>query len=528
MIRSHSNSDLPCRLYTAQQVRALDQLMMEHIPITSLQLMRGAASFILATVLQRWPQLRHLVVFVGTGNNGGDGFYLALLAAAEGISVQVLECGSSEHLSADASSARRDAQAAGVSCKPFDPQQDPLSTESSLATVLVDAMLGTGFKGELRKPYAEAIDWINGSGLPVLSVDIPSGLSCDTGQVMSTAIRATMTVCLVGLKQGLLTAQGPDHCGEILFHDLGMPDFVKQSPVAMTPSCTRIDIRTISGKLAPRLQSTHKGQCGNVLVVGGDLAYGGAALLAAEAAARIGAGTVSLLTRPAHVMAALARRPEIMVRGIDGPDGYSVEQLLDLLERATVVVIGPGLGCSDWGRSLLQQVLRYAGSTLPVVLDADALNLLVDERVGEDLPPCNARQWVLTPHPGEAARLLRSSVAQVQADRFAAVASLRSRWGGAVVLKGAGSLLCSLSEEGAAVLELCTEGNPGMATGGMGDVLSGVIGGLLAQGLSPANALRCGVCIHGEAADLAVAQEGERGLLATDVLPYIRRLANPR
>ena len=405
--------------------------------------------------------------------------------------------------------------------------------------MLVDALLGTGRSGALRGSFEPTIDWMNGSGLPIVSVDVPSGLNCDTGHVAEVAVCAAMTVCLVALKQGLFTGSGPEQAGEIVFHDLGMPEALKSGSVAKAASSTRIDINSVSSMLKPRRLDAHKGDCGNVLVLGGDVGYGGAALMAAEAAARIGAGTVSLVTRTPHVTASLARRPEIMVRAIEEPDAFGSEQLLALMQKASVIVIGPGLGNSNWSYSILRQALEFAGSHLPVVLDADALNLLaetasINERsLGSEGKSMRMHSplWILTPHPGEAARLLGNTAAQVQEDRFAAAYSLQAKFGGAVLLKGAGSLLCCPGEivnfetEPSSV-EVCTEGNPGMASGGMGDVLSGMLGGLIAQGLSVSDALRCGVCIHGEAADLAVVSEGERGLLATDLFHHIRRLAN--
>lgn len=538
MNRSNSNTHLPRKLYTAEQVRALDALLIEHIPISALKLMRRAASVVLSVISQRWPQLRRLIVFVGTGNNGGDGYYIAALAAAEGIKVQVLECGDLHRLRADAASAREEALACGVSCKQCDILLDLASNQFGHTTVLVDALLGIGHNGPLRGAYEPTIDWMNGSGLPIVSVDVPSGLNCDTGHVAEAAVCASMTVCLVGLKQGLFTGSGPEHAGEIVFHDLGMPEDLKISTVASATS-TRIDINYVSSFLKPRRLNVHKGDYGNVLVLGGDVGYGGAALMAAEAAARIGAGTVSLVTRNPHVSASLARRPEIMVCAIEEPDAYGSERLLALMQKANVIVIGPGLGNSNWSYSLLRQALEFADSHLPVVLDADALNLLAETAaltVGSFKNECKTMHmssplWVLTPHPGEAARLLQQTVEQVQEDRFTAALALQDKFGGAVLLKGTGSLLCCPSEGSnfetePPRIEVCTEGNPGMASGGMGDVLSGMLGGLIAQGLSVSDALRCGVCIHGEAADLAVLSEGERGLLATDLFLHIRRLAN--
>lgn len=541
MNRSNSNTHLPRKLYTAEQVRVFDQLMIEHVPITALKLMRRAAQVVLSVVVQRWPQLRRLIVFVGTGNNGGDGYYIALLAAAQGIKVQVLECGDIDRRKGDAASARDEALAAGVSCQQCDILLHLASAEFSQGTILVDALLGTGHKGLLRAGYEPVIDWMNQAKLPIVSVDIPSGLNCDTGDVQRSAVYATMTVCVVGLKQGLFTALGPEHAGEIVFHDLGLPEALKKGVRVSHSASSRIDINILAETMTPRRLGMHKGECGNVLVVGGDLGLGGAAFLSAEGALRAGAGTVSLVTRAAHVSAALSRRPELMVRGIDEASGQGSEQLLALLQRASVVVIGPGLGTSNWSHGVLRQVLQFAGDHLPVVVDADALNLLAADANGDResdafinaLEYVASSQWIMTPHPGEASRLLGRPVAQIQANRFAAASELQRLWGAIVLLKGVGSVLCYpneslMTEANDVKIDVCTEGNPGMASGGMGDILSGVIAGLVAQGLGNVDALRCAVCIHGEAADLAAEAGGERGLLASDLLPYIRRLANDR
>ncbi len=550
MNRFISSTRLPRSLYSADQVRAIDRYAIEQAGIPGAELMQRAASVVLNVILQRWPEVRCLLVVCGTGNNGGDGYLVAALAAMQGLNVRVLEPGPVERLSGAALSARQRVLAQSIACEPL-----PTGVAGGVAggvaalrveqadTVVVDALLGIGMRGALRPEYRDAINWINGSGLPVVAVDIPSGLNSDTGVAAEVVVRAAVTVCFIGLKQGLLTADGPDCTGEIVFHDLALPDLVLQSAPVRTMSASRIDVHSVAKLLPPRRPATHKGDCGHVLVVGGDVGYGGAALMAAEAAARSGAGTVSLLTRAAHVTAMLSRRPEVMVRAIEAPDGDDAELVVRMTARASVVVIGPGLGRSAWSSAMLRLVLQEAGQRIPLVVDADALNLLAEKRAqlteltsGGDpsRAPASAaglrrQNWVLTPHPGEAARLLGFSNEQVKADRFAAVRRLQELWGGACLLKGAGSLLCFAESgfEGAlSHIEVCTEGNPGMATGGMGDVLSGMIGAFLAQGLSLADSLRCAVCIHGESADLAAAAAGERGLLPTDLLQHIRQLVN--
>ncbi len=288
----------------------------------------------------------------------------------------------------------------------------------------------------------------------------------------------------------------------------------------MTPTSRPLSYDTLRPLLVPRPRDSHKGAYGHVLVLGGAPGFGGAALLAAEAAARTGAGLTSVATHPHHVAALLARRPELMVHGVDQPDVINA-----LLERATVLVAGPGLGNDTWGLQLLQTALHTAARrSLPVLLDADALNLLSAGKL--DAGARLKSEWILTPHPGEAARLLDCPVTEVQAAREATVRELQRRYGATVVLKGAGTLVC-FDQHGRQQVECCVHGNPGMASGGMGDVLSGIIGGLLAQGLGTANATRIGVCLHSRAADLEAAAHGERGMLATDLLPHLRTLLNP-
>jgi hydroxyethylthiazole kinase-like uncharacterized protein yjeF len=272
--------------------------------------------------------------------------------------------------------------------------------------------------------------------------------------------------------------------------------------------------------LTPRASDSHKGDYGHVLVVGGDHGMGGAVLMAASASARGGAGLTSVATRPEHVPALIAHRPELMARGVDAD-----EDLGNLLARATVVVLGPGLGQSAWSRRCLEQALKAAAARdLPVILDADALNGLSQDPAL--FPAGLYGKCLLTPHAGEAARLLGISREAVTQNREASARSLQQKFGGAVVLKGAGTLMCYPQGERVHVAT-CGHGNPGMASGGMGDVLSGLGGALLAQGFSLADSVRLGVCIHSKAADLAAQNDGQRGLLATDLLPHIRRLLNP-
>jgi hydroxyethylthiazole kinase-like uncharacterized protein yjeF len=516
-------------LYTADQVRALDQQLIA-AGTPGISLMQRAAEAALTVLRQRWPQTTDVLVLCGRGNNGGDGHVLSGLLLQTGARVHLLQIGDIAKAGADARQAAANAAQLGVGALPYDAEQLTalLAQYSTSPIVIVDAMLGTGFHGALAGDFADAVGQVNASGQPILALDIPSGLQADTGHVAGQAIRATITVTFIARKRGLYTASGPEYAGEIVFDDCGADAL----PVdTLRPAIQAIDVQLLRHVLRPRPRSAHKGQAGSVLVIGGDTGFGGAAMLAAEAAARSGAGTVSLLTRPAHVTAMLARRPEVMVTGMDTWQSDIARQLV---EKASVLIIGPGLGQSRWSRQMLQNSMMWAVTMAkPLLLDADALNLAAqdDSFWRESAPLVQRNRWVITPHPGEAARLLATSVAQVQCDRFAAIGQLQALTGTQCLLKGAGSLLAFMPDDGrrdadGPRLELCTEGNPGMASGGMGDILTGVIAALMAQGLSAADALRCGVCAHGEAADQAVAAVGERGLLATDVLTYLPQVLN--
>ncbi len=499
-------SELPADLYRAAGVRELDRVAIQQFGIPGFTLMSRAGAAAFALLRQRWPQAKRIAVLCGVGNNGGDGYVIAALAQQAGLQPRVIQVGDAAKSRGDALTALQQAQQGGVPFQPF-------SAVSALEQndLIVDALLGTGLSGDVRGDYAAAINAINDSGVPVLAVDIPSGLCADSGSVLGCAVKAAATITFIGLKQGLLTGQAPDCTGDLFFASLDVPAAVYNE---ITPSAKQVLPQQIRQWLPPRSRLSHKGSNGHVLVIGGDHGMGGAAAMAAEAAGRVGAGLVSVITRPEHIAPVLARRPECMVTA--NPD------LTPFLNKATVIVIGPGLGQREWGQSLLRQALA---SDLPLVLDADALNLLAQWQ--QDDPslqqPEKRHRRVITPHPGEAARLLRKNTAEILRNRFDTVQALQQQYAAAAVLKGAGSLIAGESGQ----IWLSRTGNPGMGSGGMGDVLSGVIGGLIAQGLPLEPATAAAVWMHGRAADLAARQNGERGLLATDLMPWLHRLANP-
>ena len=472
---------------------------MDALGVPGFVLMQRAAAAAYAALRARWPQARSLAVFAGPGNNGGDALELARLALAEGLEVRCYFLTDPARLKGEAAEAWQSLAAAGgelVDLATFMP-----------AEVMVDGLLGTGLSRPVAAPFDAAIARINAAaeaGAGVLALDIPSGLAADNGAVLGCAVRADLTMSFVGRKLGLYLGEGPALAGERWFDDLGTPATVYAQE---TPAARLLADEDVAQALPPRHRMAHKGDHGHVLCLGGNAGYSGAIRLCATAALRSGAGLVSVGTHPGSRGVVAAAQPELMVRGID-QDG----DLAPLLARAGVLAVGPGLGQDEWGEALLAQARR---SGLPLVLDADALNLLGPR-------PRLAPGTIITPHPGEAARLLDVSSAEVQGDRLGALEALVAATGAVVVLKGAGSLVGAPGE----TVRICAAGNPGMAVGGMGDVLTGLIAALRAQGLNALDAAAIGVQVHARAGDLAAGAQ-PRGLLPSDLFPHLRSLLNP-
>ncbi len=492
--------NLPEALYYAVQSRQLDRLAIEQRGIAGYTLMQRAGAAAFSLLRTRWPSARRLTVVCGPGNNGGDGYVVARLAAEAGLKPLVLALGDAARLRGDAQLARAAMEQAGVTVRPFG--ADALHGSE----VIVDALFGTGLEREVTDEWRRAIEAVNATrDAVVLAIDIPSGLHADSGRVLGAAVKAHVTISFIGLKTGLFTGRGRDYCGDIAFDDLEVPADLYDE---IQPAARRISERSLAGVLPRRRRSTHKGDAGHVAVIGGAAGMAGAARLAGEAAGRAGAGLVTLVTDPTHAAYLSLARPELLTHAL--ADGTSLPAAL---RRATVLAIGPGLGQERWARDVL---VRALDCPQPKVVDADALNLLAAE-------PLQRNDWILTPHPGEAARLLGASAAEVQAQRFDALRALLDRYGGVCVLKGAGTLV---GKAGSPDVWLCDAGNPGMASGGMGDVLTGIVAALLAQHVDPFAAARLGVWLHATAADDAARQDGEIGLLASDLLPFVRRRLN--
>ena len=499
------------KLYTASETRKIDNLAIKEKGISGYSLMQMAAEFTLDVILREFSPVEELIIFCSKGKNSGDGFLLGSFAKEFGLEVTIVMSNTSNVIK-------------GVSRKAFEEMKDAkvkiISTKSveklkvSNKTVIVDALIGTGLKGNLRKNIKESILALNKLGvkLPVLSLDIPSGVNPDTGDADDIAVYADITATFVAQKRGCFTSVGKKFSGEIIYSDLEIP---KNLFSKITSTSYVVDYEDSISKVVYREQDAHKGHFGNVLIVGGDRGLGGAGLLSSRAAVYSGAGLTSLVTRPEHVSASLVSCPEVMVKGVDS--GQDIEEHL---VKPDVIAIGPGLGQSAWSEQMIQRVFWEAEKRdVSVIMDADALNLLTKLKLSSNLP----KRLILTPHPGEAARLLNTSVAVIESNRFSAAAKIQKKFNATVVLKGSGTVICHKSG-GTQKWGICDSGNPGMATGGMGDVLTGIIAGLLAQGLTLKEAAEAGVDLHAKAADQASLEFGEAGLTSSDVINELKYL----
>jgi hydroxyethylthiazole kinase-like uncharacterized protein yjeF len=488
---------LPIALYSSAQVRALDAYAIETLGIPAYTLMKRAGEAALRHLRSRYPLAHRIVIVCGGGNNGGDGYVLARFAQAAGLTVRVLAASDPQQLRGAAREAFADFSANGAQAQPFSPA---LLAEGE---IVVDALLGTGLRGAVRAEHTAAIRALNLCGRPVFALDVPSGLDGDTGVPLGEAVRADSTVTFVRLKTGLLIGEGAECTGALFFDDLE----VTPPPGEFTPRLTRIIDSEIHAALPRRHRTAHKGDFGRVLIVGSGSGMPGATRLAGEACLRVGAGLTTVAVAPENVAAIAAGRPELICLALSDK-----RVLAEALEHADVVAIGPGLGRSPWAHAALDTVL---GAGKPLVVDADALNLLAESEV-------RARDdWILTPHPGEAGRLLGASALDVQNDRLAALERLLARLGGTIVLKGAGTLVGASGHTPG----VCERGNPGMASAGTGDVLTGAIAGILAQCRDPWAAARVGVLVHAIAGD-AAARGGERGVLASDLARELHHAVN--
>jgi hydroxyethylthiazole kinase-like uncharacterized protein yjeF len=488
---------------SAAEMRALDRWTIEH-GTPGRVLMERAGAGAARVLRERLHRPRGpAVVVAGRGNNGGDGFVVARRLRRARVPVEVWLAARPEEVRGDAAEMLAAWRRARGTVQPLATQADVAALERRLAraAVVIDALFGTGLNAPVTGVPAAAIEAINACGAPVLAIDIASGLSADTGAPLGVAVCATVTATFGFPKVGQLVHPGVEHTGLLAVVDIGIP---AEAVDAVRPRVALLEAQEVGGLLAPRATDAHKGTFGHVLVVAGSRGKAGAALLAAEAATRAGAGLTTLAV-PAEVQPACeARVPEVMTAAL--PDAGA--GLDELLAGRAAVVCGPGLGLGDAARTLVAQVVRHCRA--PLVLDADGLNAVA----GTHLLRARPGPTVITPHPGEMARLAGVDTAAVQADRLGVARRFAAAENVVVVLKGARTIIAA-PDGGAAI---SPSGNPGMASGGMGDALAGVVGALLAQGLTAFDAAALGVFAHGAAGDAVARRRGEVGLVARDVI----------
>jgi len=506
-------------VYSAKQVLENESNIAQSQNISLFELMQSAGLAVFNQLLKSWPNVEHILVLCGKGNNGGDGFILAQLAHQANIQVDVLLTCRVNQLKGEALLAYQEMTSAGVVLI----QDDIASSENAqgLATiknftgdVIVDALFGIGFKGQLTKPLQSLIKGVNYHNAKVMGVDVPSGLCATTGQVhgdniAEQAIIADVTLTFIAYKQGLLTGRSANFVGELLLAPLALNRaFTKQ--IKTDTNYSQLLLPLI---LPKRLAASHKGHSGLLLTVGGGCGMPGAILLASEAALRCGVGLVSVSCHQQNQVMVQNGRPELMLAPATAELLAKSKQLI----KAKGYLIGPGLGQNNEAEKLFNLLCESSDKDNKfMVVDADALILLSSNKR-------HYNNWILTPHPKEAAALLHCEVSAIEADRFAAVRAIANQYGGVCLLKGSGTLI----SDGKRVV-INNSGNAGMASGGMGDVLSGVIAALLLQTESHFHATCLAVYIHGAAADIIANKNGQRGLLASDLLIPLQQILNDK
>ena len=502
------------KVVTAEQMKEIDRRAQQAgAPVRELMENAGRAVFEQARRILKVPEGRRIAVVCGKGNNGGDGLVAARYLHNWGAEVSILLAARSQELQGEPRENLELAAQMGLTLNENVAPERVLE-ECRRADLVIDALLGTGVRGEVKGAAAEIIAAINRAGRPVLAVDLPSGIDADRGEPAGAAVRADYTVTLGLPKWGLLVGAGAEYAGELTIADIGFPAEVVAAVAAEADLLTDAE----AGALLPRrARDTHKGDVGRVLAIAGSVGYTGAAALCSLAALRMGAGLVTLAV-PASLNDIMeVKVTEVITRPMPETPARSLaasaeEPLLELAAGSDVIMIGPGLSLNAATTALARRLV--AKIKKPMVIDADGLTALAEEMSVLEGPHAPV---ILTPHPGEMARLMKLEVGQVQRQRAELCRQLASRSSGVVVLKGAGTVIADASGK----LRINRTGNPGMASGGTGDVLTGMIGGLLAQGLAPFDAAGAAVYLHGLAGDLAAAEKGELGLIASDLLEKI-------
>jgi NAD(P)H-hydrate epimerase len=482
-------------VFSRQQIQDLESSAIEQHGFKSYDLMQRAGKAAFMFIREHYPNAKRIIVIAGGGNNAGDGYILARLLHNAEFECYTMPVVPITKLRGDAMRAQNDYAI-------HDGRDIDFSENLPECDLIVDAIFGIGLTRPIENKFADAINAINRTPAPVLSLDIPSGLSADTGNPMGPTVYANSTLTFIGLKSGLITGESRNYCGKIDVATLDLPDEVINTAEKLGMSLSE---GMPTRLLTARKQSGYKSLYGHVLVIGGNIGYPNAARLAGEAAARCGSGLVSVACHPDNVAAIAAGCGSLMVKAIHEP-----RDLGDLINKADVILMGPGLGQDKWAQKLFARAIE---TRKPLVIDADALRLLSNN-------PSKCDHWILTPHPGEAAQLLACNNDEIQLNRISSTLAIQEQYSGIAVLKGAGTLTCHDQH-----ISFCTNGNVSLATAGSGDVLAGIIASLIGQGISLNDAADCGVVLHGLAAEL-ISKQGTRGILAQDLFPAIYKLIN--
>jgi len=503
------------RIATAQQIKNIDRRAIREFGIPGPVLMENAASAVMTEMERFFDGLTDVRVGIicGKGNNGGDGLALARKLSIRGVAVRVAILSSFSAVSGEAKINLSILRKTDVEITPHTSARS-LTDIIAWSDIIVDAMLGVGLSSPLKGMFAQAVDMINTSGKPVVAIDIPTGIDADTGAVMGAAVKADLTVTMALLKRGLVLLPGAQHAGAVRVADIGIPSEVIDKEKI---NVVLLDRGFAWGVIGRREPGAHKGDFGRLMIIAGSPGKAGAAIMAARSALRTGAGLVSVATPNNIVPIVQSQIAEAMcvpsAESIEGTLGIvSEEELLKAAAGMSACAIGPGLSTHYETVQVVRNLVQRL--TIPLVIDADGLNALVGFT---DILKRTKAPVIMTPHPGEMGRLLGISSADVQKDRITIASEFSEKHNVILVLKGAGTVVACPDHE----IFINSTGNPGMATGGTGDVLTGMIGGLLAQGYSPTEAACLGVYLHGLAGDLATKERGEMGIIAGDLIEKI-------
>ncbi len=503
-------------LLDASQSRELDRISQEKYGIPSYSLMTRAGEAVADALVERFPDgVTDVLVVAGKGNNGGDGFVAARRLIQDGFAVRAVLLGRASDLKGDAARAHAEFRACGGKLIEASAESNLEAAMSRQPSAVIDAIFGTGLNAEVKDGPRRAIEIVNSFAVPTVAVDIASGVNSDTGAVMGVAIRASLTVTFGFAKFGHVSYPGAGQTGELLIVDIG---FAPRAIEEIAPRGRFLERSDLQHLIRPRTENSHKGMYGHPLVIAGSRGKSGAVLLASRGALRTGAGLVTAAMPESIQPIVAAGQAELMTESIADRDGHfdgahAPDALKMLLDGKNALIVGPGIGVSDDTKRLIEWLISDACEPeRPMLIDADGLNALA--AIGcENLKRARG-SVVLTPHPGEASRLLGVKTTAINDDRVSAARTLAERTGATVLIKGARSVIASPDGD----IYVNSTGNPGMSTPGMGDALSGIVGAMLGQHMRPLDALALGVFLHGYAADRVAARMGRIGYIAGDLI----------